>query len=74
MAPAVTSPGWCNAYLPPQYVQPAVLVMPDANGGQRISLPCLNQVPGSQDLTYLAADVPDRAIRRGSWMVLVIEA
>jgi len=48
--------------------------MPDANGGQRISLPCLNQVRGSQDLTCLAADVPDRAIRRGSWMALVIEA
>jgi enterochelin esterase-like enzyme len=38
---------------------PAVLVMPDANGGDRISLQCLNQVSGPQDLTYLAEDVPD---------------
>jgi enterochelin esterase-like enzyme len=40
--------------------QPAVLVMPDANGGQRISLQCLNQVRGPQDLTYLGVEVPDR--------------
>jgi enterochelin esterase-like enzyme len=40
--------------------QPAVLVMPDANGGDRISLQCLNQVGGPQDLTYLAADLPAR--------------
>jgi enterochelin esterase-like enzyme len=40
--------------------QPAVLVMPDANGGQRISLQCLNQVHGPQDLTYLGVEVPDR--------------
>ena len=32
--------------------------MPDANGGQTISLQCLNQVGGPQDLTYLAEDVP----------------
>lgn len=38
---------------------PAVLVMPDANGGNSISLQCLNQVRGPQDLTYLAQDVPD---------------
>jgi enterochelin esterase-like enzyme len=38
--------------------QPAVLVMPDANGGDRISLQCLNQVGGPQDLTYLAVDLP----------------
>jgi enterochelin esterase-like enzyme len=38
---------------------PAVLVMPDANGGNSISLQCLNQVGGPQDLTYLAQDVPD---------------
>ncbi len=37
---------------------PAVLVMPDANGGNDISLQCLNQVGGPQDLTYLARDVP----------------
>jgi enterochelin esterase-like enzyme len=40
--------------------QPAVLVMPDANGGQRISLQCLNQVRGPQDLTYLGLEVPAR--------------
>jgi len=38
--------------------QPAVLVMPDANGGDRISLQCLNQVGGPQDLTYLAVELP----------------
>jgi enterochelin esterase-like enzyme len=40
--------------------QPAVLVMPDANGGRRISLQCLNQVRGPQDLTYLGLDLPAR--------------
>jgi enterochelin esterase-like enzyme len=39
--------------------KPAVLVMPDANGGRRISLQCLNQYRGPQDATYLAQDVPD---------------
>jgi enterochelin esterase-like enzyme len=43
--------------------QPVVLVMPDANGGHRISLQCLNQVGGAQDLTYLGVDVP-QAISR----------
>ncbi|MGH3301286.1 MAG: alpha/beta hydrolase [Streptosporangiaceae bacterium] len=38
---------------------PVVLVMPDANGGNRISLQCLNQVGGPADLTYLTQDVPD---------------
>ena len=38
---------------------PAVLVMPDANGGNSTSLQCLNQVGGPQDLTYLAEDVPN---------------
>ena len=38
--------------------QPAVLLMPDANGGQNISLQCLNQAGGPQDLTYLAVDLP----------------
>jgi enterochelin esterase-like enzyme len=38
---------------------PAVLVMPSANGGNRISLQCLNQVGGPADLTYLAQDVPN---------------
>jgi enterochelin esterase-like enzyme len=38
--------------------RPAVLVMPDANGGQRTSLQCINQVRGPQDMTYLGLDVP----------------
>ena len=37
---------------------PAVLVMPDANGGRGISLQCLNQHRGPQDDTYLAKDLP----------------
>jgi hypothetical protein len=39
--------------------KPAVLVMPDANGGTDISEQCLNQVGGPQDLTYLGLDVPN---------------
>ena len=39
-------------------MKPAVLVMPDANGGRRISLQCLNVRHGPQDATYLAQDVP----------------
>jgi enterochelin esterase-like enzyme len=38
--------------------KPAVLVMPDANGGRAISLQCLNQYKGPQDATYLAEDLP----------------
>jgi enterochelin esterase-like enzyme len=41
------------------HAKPAVLVMPDANGGNTISLQCLNQAGGPQDLTYLAKDVPE---------------
>jgi enterochelin esterase-like enzyme len=43
--------------------RPAVLVMPDANGGNQISLQCLNQARGPQDLTYLAQDVPSQVTR-----------
>ena len=43
--------------------QPAVLVMPDANGGQQVSLQCLDQVGGPQDLTYLAVDLPAQIAR-----------
>ena len=43
--------------------RPAVLVMPDANGSTRISLQCLNQVGGPQDLTYLAVDLPAQIAR-----------
>jgi enterochelin esterase-like enzyme len=39
--------------------KPAVLVMPNANGGESVSLQCLNMVNGPQDLTYLAEDVPN---------------
>jgi enterochelin esterase-like enzyme len=38
--------------------QPAVLVMPDANGARDVSLQCLNQVNGPQDATFLASDLP----------------
>ena len=38
--------------------RPVVLVMPDVNGGQRVSLQCLNVYHGPQDMTYLAQDVP----------------
>jgi hypothetical protein len=37
--------------------------MPDANGGARISLQCLNQAGGPQDLTYLAVDLPAQVAR-----------
>jgi enterochelin esterase-like enzyme len=38
--------------------KPAVLVMPDVNGGLGVSLQCLNQWHGPQDDTYLAQDLP----------------
>jgi len=43
--------------------RPAVLVMPDANGGPQVSLQCLNQAGGPQDLTYLAVDLPAQITR-----------
>lgn len=43
--------------------KPAVLVMPDANGGQSVSLQCLNMVDGPQDMTYLGLDVPNAISR-----------
>ena len=39
-------------------VKPAVLIMPDPNGGPQYSLQCLNIVRGPQDATYLAREVP----------------
>jgi enterochelin esterase-like enzyme len=45
--------------------KPAVLVMPDANGGQRVSLQCLNQAGGPQDMTYLGLDVPNAIATMG---------
>jgi enterochelin esterase-like enzyme len=38
--------------------RPAVLVMPDANGGTGISLQCLNQYRGPRDDTFLSQDLP----------------
>jgi enterochelin esterase-like enzyme len=46
-----------------KHARPAVLVMPDANGGDKISLQCLNQAGGPQDLTYLAVDLPGQLAR-----------
>ena len=39
--------------------QPAVLLMPDTDGGQRYSLQCLNNPGGIQDMTYVAKEVPE---------------
>ncbi len=53
--------GFTTAYttlLADGVVKPAVLVMPDTNGGTRISLQCLNVRHGPQDATYLAVDLP----------------
>lgn len=38
--------------------KPAVLVMPDANGGPNRSTQCLNMSGGEQDETYIGQDVP----------------
>jgi enterochelin esterase-like enzyme len=37
---------------------PAILVMPDTDGGPRYSLQCLNNPGGIQDMTFVARDVP----------------
>jgi enterochelin esterase-like enzyme len=52
-----------NTLLEDKAAQPAVLVMPDANGGRAVSLQCLNQAGGPQDLTYLAVDLPAQIAR-----------
>jgi enterochelin esterase-like enzyme len=39
-------------------VKPAVLVMPDANGGRQFSLQCLNIPHGPEDAQFLAKDLP----------------
>jgi S-formylglutathione hydrolase FrmB len=44
-------------------VKPAVLIMPDPNGGMRISLQCLNVAHGPQDATFMAKEVPDYLAR-----------
>jgi enterochelin esterase-like enzyme len=48
-----------NSLVSQGLAKPAVLVMPDANGGLGVSLQCLNQWHGPQDDTYLAHDLPD---------------
>ena len=53
-----------NLLVTQRRAKPVVLVMPDANGAENISLQCLNQVGGPQDLTYLAQDLPDAIARR----------
>ncbi len=55
--------GTYDHLLADRLAQPAVVVMPDANGGAKISLQCLNQVGGPQDLTYLAVDLPNQIAR-----------
>jgi enterochelin esterase-like enzyme len=38
---------------------PAVLVMPDTDGGQQYGLQCLNNPHGLQDMTFVGKEVPD---------------
>ena len=42
--------------------RPAVLVMPNTDGGQQYGLQCLNDPGGVQDMTYVAEEVPDWAV------------
>jgi len=42
---------------------PAVLVMPDTDGGLKYSLQCLNNPNGIQDMTYVAREVPATVAR-----------
>jgi enterochelin esterase-like enzyme len=48
-----------NSLVSQGLAKPAVLVMPDVNGGLGVSLQCLNQWHGPQDDSYLARDLPD---------------
>ncbi len=48
-----------NDLLASHQADPAVLVMPDTDGGERYSLQCLNAIGGVQDATYVAVDVPN---------------
>jgi enterochelin esterase-like enzyme len=62
----ITVAGVTHAFgrlLQDKLARPAVLVMPDANGGRGISLQCLNQAGGAQDMTYLAVDLPTQIAR-----------
>jgi S-formylglutathione hydrolase FrmB len=47
-----------RALLTRHQAAPAVLVIPDTNGGKTNSLQCLNEADGPQDETYLVDDVP----------------
>jgi enterochelin esterase-like enzyme len=42
--------------------RPAVLVMPNTDGGQQYGLQCLNDPGGVQDMTYVAEEVPGWAV------------
>jgi enterochelin esterase-like enzyme len=42
--------------------RPAILVMPNTDGGQQYGLQCLNDPGGVQDMTYVAEEVPDWAV------------
>jgi S-formylglutathione hydrolase FrmB len=42
--------------------RPAVLVMPNTDGGQQYGLQCLNDPGGVQDMTYVGEEVPDWAV------------
>jgi enterochelin esterase-like enzyme len=42
--------------------KPAVLVMPNTDGGQQYGLQCLNDPGGVQDMTYVAEEVPHWAV------------
>ena len=44
--------------------KPAVLVIPDTNGGRDIALQCLDTVKGPQDETYLVNDLPGLLTKR----------
>jgi enterochelin esterase-like enzyme len=39
--------------------KPAILVMPDTDGGEKYSLQCLNNPAGIQDMTFVAREVPE---------------
>ena len=41
------------------HAAPAVLVMPDTDGGMRYALQCLNDPHGLQDMTFVGREVPD---------------
>jgi enterochelin esterase-like enzyme len=70
------SPGGPNAWVDvldviPQYLKllaarqatPAVLVMPDTDGGAQYALQCLNIPNGPQDMTFIGSEVPAWAMR-----------